>query len=138
MENIKNVLLVALFLISFNSTKAQNVDGEKRNIKEVVKLYLRVTDLKDSSAIEKAFHPEAKLMSVNSKGELKQMTQNEWWQRVSKIPDPVVRKSRITVLDIAGVSAVVKVEFKKSIDFITLLKLGNEWKIVNKSLSVVL
>ncbi len=138
MTIITKVFFLTTMLFASNFAKAQNMDNEKMEVKKVIKTYLTVTDLKDSTAILKAFHPDAKLMSVNSKGELKQMSQTEWWQRISKIVNPVVRKSKITVLDISGISAVVKVEFEKSNDLITLLKFNNEWKIVNKTLSVVL
>ena len=101
-------------------------------------LGLTVTDNKDSSAIAQAFYPEAKLMSVTKSGALKQMTQAEWWGRISQITNPKVRKNKITILDITGVSAVVKVEFETSSDHISLLKMNNEWKIVNKTLSTIL
>ncbi len=138
MTTITKAFFLTTMLFASNFAKAQNRDNEKMEVKKVIKTYLTVTDLKDSTAILKAFHPDAKLMSVNSKGELKQMSQTEWWQRISKIVNPVVRKSKITVLDISGISAVVKVEFEKSNDLITLLKFNNEWKIVNKTLSVAL
>ena len=77
-------------------------------------------------------------VSVLKSGILKQMTQAEWWARVSKITNPKVRKSNITILDVTGISAVVKVEFETSSDHISLLKIDNEWKIINKSLSIVL
>jgi hypothetical protein len=138
MTIITKVFFLTTMLFASNFAKAQNMDNEKMEVKKVIKTYLTVTDLKDSTAILKAFHPDAKLMSVNSKGELKQMSQIEWWQRITKIVNSVVRKSKITVLDISGISAVVKVEFEKSNDLITLLKFNNEWKIVNKTLSIVL
>ncbi len=138
MTTITKAFLLMTMLFASNFAKAQSRDNEKMEVKKVIKSYLTVTDLKDSTAIVKAFHPDVKLMSVNSKGELKQMSQTEWWQRISKIVNPVVRKSKIKVLDISGISAIVKVEFEKSNDLITLLKFNNEWKIVNKTLSVVL
>ncbi len=138
MLSIKNLLSVTILLILFNLAAAQNLDTDKVEVEKVIKTYLRVTDLKDSAAILKAFHPDTKFMSVNSKGELKQMPLSEWWERISKIANPVVRKSKITVIDISGITASAKVEFENSIDLITLLKFNNEWKIVNKTLSVVL
>jgi hypothetical protein len=118
--------------------KAQTHYEEKENILKVISQYLRVTDYKDSLAIGKSFHPNAKLMSVTGKGELKEMTQAEWWARLSKISNPVVRKSKVTVLDISGITASVKIEFETSTDIITLLKFDSGWRIVNKTLSVAL
>lgn len=128
--------LFFFFLLLGNVSLAQTNDQEE--IEKVIQLYLRVTDYKDSTAISEAFHPEAKLMSVTKSGELKQMTQAEWWQRVSRIANPTVRRSKISILDISGISATVKVEFEQSTDQISLLKLNGKWKIVNKTLSIVL
>ena len=118
--------------------EAQTPNEEKQNILKVISQYLRVTDYKDSSAISKSFHPNAKLMSVTATGELKEMTQTEWWARLSRISNPVVRKSKVTVLDISGITASVRVELETSTDIITLLKFDTGWRIVNKTLSVAL
>src|SRR6185369_9657868 len=130
------LLLITLFTASFVSDRPGSKD--KSEILDVVNLYISVTDHADSTAITKSFHPDAKLLSVNSSGELKTMTLGEWWSRISGIKNPATRKSNIKILDISGVSAVVKVEFKNSSDFISLLKLNGGWKIVNKTLSIVL
>ena len=114
------------------------MQDEKESILKVIAQYLRVTDYKDSSAIAKSFHPNAKLMSVTTTGELQEMTLAQWWARLSRINNPVVRKSELTVLDNSGITASVKVEFETSTDIITLLKFDSGWLIVNKTLSVVL
>lgn len=128
---------LALFFTTL-LTEAQVGNNDENDILKVVKLYISVTDNKDSSAIAKSFHPDAKLLSVNKEGELKIMTTEEWWSRVSHISNPVERKNKIKILDITGVSAVVKVEFETSTDYISLLKINSGWKIVNKTLSIVL
>ena len=131
--------LIFLTLLSLPITvKAQAQDEEKEIILKVISQYLRVTHYKDSSAIIKSFHPDARLMSVTRTGELKVMTQAEWWSRLSKISNPVVRKSKVTILDISGITASVKIEFEASTDIITLLKFNSGWRIVNKTLSVAL
>ena len=131
--------LIFLTLLSLPITvKAQAQDEEKEIILKVISQYLRVTDYKDSSAIIKSFHPDARLMSVTRTGELKVMRQAEWWSTLSKISNPVVRKSKVTILDISGITASVKIEFEASTDIITLLKFNSGWRIVNKTLSVAL
>ena len=127
--------LAMLCLPIFANAQMQD---EKEAILKIIDQYLRVTDYKDSSAISKSFHPNAKLMSVTKTGELQEMTQAQWWARLSRITNPVVRKSKVTVLDISGITASVKVEFETSTDIITLLKFDNGWRIVNKTLSVAL
>ena len=138
MKYFIRLMLGLLFALSSNFMVAQSSLEEKAAIEKVIKIYLTVTDLKDESAIATAFHPDAKLMSVNSENELKQMSLEEWWSRISRIENPKIRKCTITILDVSGISAAVKVEFEKSSDIISLLKINNEWKIVNKLLSVKL
>jgi hypothetical protein len=127
--------LTLLCLPIFVKAQMQN---EKEKILQTIAQYLRVTDYKDSSAIAKSFHPNAKLMSITRTGVLQEMTQAEWWSRLSRITNPVVRRSKVTVLDISGITASVKVEFETSTDIITLLKFDSGWRIVNKTLSVEL
>ncbi len=129
-------LLIIFFAVT--SAKGQDKSKDEAEILKVIKLYLSVTDSKDSTAILASFHPDAKLLSVNKNGELKIMSLNEWWSRVSRIPNPKIRKCAITTLDITGVSASIRVEFDTSCDHISLLKLNNGWRIVNKTLSIVL
>jgi hypothetical protein len=138
MRTYSKLMLLIMLTISSTFVKAQNIEKEKVDIEKVITFYLAVTDYKDSTAIEKAFHPEAKLKTVNSRGELKMLSQKEWWDRVSRIDKPKVRKSTITILDISGVSAVVKVQFETSCDYHLLLKFNSGWKIVSKTLSVPL
>ena len=131
--------LIAFFVVIYLPVVANaQMQDEKDAVLKIIEQYLRVTDYKDSSAIGKSFHLNAKLMSVTSTGKLQEMTQAQWWARLSRITKPVVRKSKVTVLDISGITASVKVEFETSTDIITLLKFDSGWRIVNKTLSVVL
>src|SRR5688500_2458430 len=71
--------------------------GERAAVVKVLKDYLRVTDARDRDAIGKSFHPAALLASVTANGALKLLTQDEWWERVSRIPaDTPPRRSVIT------------------------------------------
>lgn len=106
-------------------------------IRQVIQYYLDVTDKKDGEAIKRAFHPDTKLLSVGKNG-LNQMSLEEWWARVSRIPGQVQRKSQVTVLEVSGLAAVVKVDFGRSKDYLSLLKVNGEWRIVNKTLSTSL
>ncbi|HYE73824.1 MAG TPA: nuclear transport factor 2 family protein [Blastocatellia bacterium] len=115
----------------------QSANNDTAAIKLVIQRYLDVTEKKDSEAIKLAFHTDTKLLSVGKNG-LNQMTLDEWWGRISRIPGKVERKSEITILDISGLAAIVKVDFGASKDYVSLLKINGEWKIVNKILSTSL
>ena len=117
--------------------QAADQSAEKEAIKLVVRQYLDVTDNKAQENIAKAFHPTTKFFSVG-KGTINQMTLDEWWQRISRIQGKVERTSTIALIDVTGIAAVVRVDFGRSSDYLSLLKVGGEWKIVNKTLSTPL
>ena len=119
------------------SGQSPSDEAEKEAVRKVVQDYLAVTDRKDYAAMKRAFHPSAKLMSVSRAG-LREMSQEEWWGRISSIPGQVVRSSQIPLIDVRGVAAVARVDFEKSSDYVSLLKINGEWKIVNKTLSTAL
>ena len=129
---------------SLASIPGLGVIEERQAVAEVLRQYLRVTDARDDSAIARSFHPMAVLNSVTAAGGLKAMTQDEWWERVSRIPaNTPARKSEIRLIEVAGVAAIARVDItdaggKTSSDLFTLQKTGDGWRIVNKVLSVPL
>jgi Putative lumazine-binding len=122
---------------SIKETANQTGENETEAIRQVIQHYLDVTDKKDAEGIKKAFHPDTKLLSVGKNG-LNQMRLDEWWERISRIPGRVERTSQVTVLEVSGLAAVVKVDFGRSKDYVSLLKINGEWKIVSKVLSTSL
>jgi hypothetical protein len=141
-------LLVACFCLALSQSQRSSAavenppviedqSADQAAIKVVVQQYLDVTDKKDAESIKKAFHADAKLLSVGKNG-LNQMTQEEWWQRVSRIPGKVERTSKIALIDVKGIAAVVRIDFERSTDYLSLLKINDEWKIVYKTLSTKL
>jgi hypothetical protein len=114
---------------------------ERAAVVKVLQDYLRVTDLRDRDAIGKSFHPTTVLSSVTAGGALKLMTQDEWWERVSRIPkDTPARKSVITLVEVVNAAAVARIDItdargNTSTDLFTLLKTAQGWRIINKVLS---
>ena len=131
------VSLASIAVSRAEETTPQSVESEQAAIRQVIQHYLDVTDKKDAEGIKKAFHPDTKFMSVGKNG-LNQMSLDEWWGRISRIPGKVERTSQVTVLEVSGLAAVVKVDFGRSKDYLSLLKINGEWKIVNKVLSTSL
>jgi protease I len=119
------------------SAAGKPMDNEREAIRQVLLLYIDVTDKGKRENIRKALHPEARFMSVGKHG-LTQLTLDEWWGRISGIAGKTQRKGEITVLDVSGLAAAAKVDFGRSQDYMTLLKINGEWKIVNKILSTSL
>jgi Putative lumazine-binding len=117
---------------------------ERTAVVQVLRDYLRVTDARDKAAIQLSFHPSALLNSVTASGIVRSMTQDEWWERVSRIPaNTPARKSSITLVEVANVAAVARIDItdargNASSDLFTLQKTKDGWRIVNKVLSVPL
>ena len=117
---------------------------ERAAVVQVLRDYLRVTDFRDKAAIQLSFHPSALLNSVTTAGTVRSMTQDEWWERVSRIPaDTPARKSSITLVEVANVAAVARIDItdargNTSSDLFTLQKAKGGWRIINKVLSVPL
>ena len=139
-------LLIPSTAISAESGSLDKVSGggpadERAAVVQVLREYLRVTDFQDREAIGKSFHPTAVLSSVTAGGALKLMTQDEWWERVSRIPkDAPPRKSVITLIEVVNAAAAARIDITDAkgnthTDFFTLQKTGSGWRIINKVLS---
>lgn len=145
---MKILIIITLFVVclgtmltlakaSSSQEARPSTNEEEAAVRQVIQQYLDVTDKKDGEAIKRAFHPDTKLLSVGKNG-LNQMSLEEWWGRVSRIPGQAQRKSQVTVLEVSGLAAVVKIDFGRSKDYVSLLKVNGEWRIVSKILSTSL
>ncbi len=100
--------------------------------------YLRGHATGDSSAFRRAFWKEAKLWWV-AEGKLASRTADEYIGGASGRPaaDEAQRRRRIVSVQVEGTAAVAVIELDYPqvhfIDYMTLLKVGDEWRIINKS-----
>ncbi len=114
---------------------------ERAAVVKVLHDYLRVTDNRDREAIAKSFHPTAFLESVTAGGALKLMTQDEWWERVSRIPaNTPPRRSVVSLVEVVNAAAVARIDItdargNASTDLFTWLNPADGWRIVNKVVS---
>ncbi|HKS11019.1 MAG TPA: nuclear transport factor 2 family protein [Pyrinomonadaceae bacterium] len=87
--------------------------------------------------IRKAFHTEAKVMAFRD-GKLTNLTAEEFATRFNGKPaaDEAQRKRRIESVELTGNAGVAKIVLEYPTvtftDYMSLLKVGDEWKIVNK------
>ena len=87
--------------------------------------------------MRKAFHSEAKVMAFRD-GKLTNITSEEFASRFNgkPAPDEAQRKRVIESVEITGNAGVGKIVLDyptvKFTDYMSLLKVGDEWKIVNK------
>jgi hypothetical protein len=131
-------LLASLCLLAITTLGAQSFSDDHAAIAKTVNYYLEGGTNGDFEMLKKAFHPEAK-MTYLSNGEYKSVNAIEFFEKGMK--NSAGRKSdretRIASIDLAGHAAVAKLEIVystfKFIDYMQLLKIDGEWKIISKS-----
>jgi metallo-beta-lactamase class B len=126
-------LLIPILLLEVPMAVAQDTP------RDAIELYFQAHALGSGDFIRKAFAPDARIAFIEN-GELKQWTREEFAQRFhSPAPDEYRRIRRVESLDVNGTaaSAVVTLDYPQVLfrDHLSLLKIGGQWKIVNKVFS---
>ncbi len=109
----------------------------EEGVRVALQYYLDGHATGDPLVMEKAFHPEAKLFWVRD-GELNQRTLTDYLAGLpgEPAPDEAHRQRKIAALDAYGTAATARVELDYPnayiVDYMSLLKIDGEWKIVNK------
>lgn len=115
---------------------AQN--SEEAGVRACIELYFRGHATGDGEHFRRAFHTDAKLFFIRD-GKVTQWTLEEYAGRASgkPAPDEAQRKRRIESIDITGNAATAKIVLDYPnvtfTDYMSLLKISDEWKIVNKT-----
>lgn len=132
---------VAAFLAVAPTVFAQGSrtsSAEEAAVRIPLEAYLKGHATGDSAAFRRAFWKDAKLWFVRD-GELASRTSDKYIAGASGRPpaDEAKRKRRIVSTHIAGNAAMAVIELDypatRFIDYMALLKVGNEWRIINKS-----
>lgn len=119
--------------------RAQN--AEELAVRAAIEHYFRAHATGLGEHHRKVFHPESKLFFIRE-GKFTQLTSEEYIARSPGKPaaDEAQRKRTIEMVDITGDAAVAKLVLDypeaKLTDYMSLLKVDGEWKIVNKIFSV--
>ena len=134
----KGFLVVALVLGLAPWASAQ-AGRDREAIERTVGYYVAGLDTRDVGSLRRAFHPEARLQQSIA-GPYVQLSLAEFLDRVKAPPPanaPAPNWRKITSVDVFGNVAVAKVENDFPtlflVDYLTLLKVDGEWKIVNKA-----
>lgn len=134
------VILGSMFII-VKPIAAQNPNSEEAAVRIPLENYLKGHATGDSTYFKKAFHPEAKLFWIRD-GKFTQRTSASYISGASGKPadDEAQRKRSIASIDITGNTAVAKIilDYPNALltDYMSLLKVDGEWKIVNKIFNV--
>ena len=112
---------------------------EEAGVRAALNHYIQGLATGDGAHFAQAFHPEAKLFWIGPDGQLMQRTSADFIKGAAGKPaaDEAKRTRTIESINITGNAAVAKVVLDypavKFTDYMSMLKIGNEWKIVNKT-----
>jgi len=131
----KELLLFCFFCLITFAVQAQKSDHEL--VAQTVNYYLEGGTNNDFNSLKKAFHKDATMKFVGDDG-YKEVNALEFFGKGAKDkPGPKQnRKTYISQINISGTAANARLEIVYPevtlIDFMNLLKIDGEWKIVNK------
>lgn len=117
---------------------AQMTNAEQAAARVPLENYLKAHETGDPEFMRKAFHTTGSLIFVRD-GKYTTRSFAEYIGSMSgkPAPDEAARKRRIETVEVSGNAATGKIILDyptvKFVDYMTLLKIDGEWKIVNKS-----
>jgi len=117
-----------------------NNSSDLESISETIQLYFDGMYHSDAEKLKKAFHPSASLYGY-LEGELAIIPLDNWLAHVRGVPAPFENGEeydmRIVSTDVTGAVAAVKVADlylgRRFTDYLSLVKTGDNWLIVNKT-----
>ena len=132
------MLLVCASAGAFRLAAARAAGAEEAAVRKTLELYFQGHATGDGEYYRKAFHPEAKLFAIRD-GKFWQLPSADYIARATGKPaaDEASRKRTVESLDITGNVAMAKLVLDypdaRLTDYMTLLKVDGEWKIINKA-----
>lgn len=131
---MKRRITFALLLL-FTIVPALSQDTELERIEQTVNYYLDGGTNNDFATLKKAFHKNATMKYI-SDGVYKEVNAIEFFREVMKPGPKQNRKTRVVAINHAGHAANARLEIEYPtftfIDFMNLLKIDGEWKVVSK------
>ena len=118
-------------------SQAKGGTDDKAMVRATVERYLHGLKFNDTTDFHRAFWPDAKLLFIKRDGSLGQLAQAEWYRGFAASAGKEEQGTlEIVSMDVTGSAASVKVmeTYAKDvyIDYLNLLRIGQEWRIVNK------
>lgn len=138
MKKIAQLFVLTFAVLLFQASIAQAQSGEEAAVRVPIENYFKGHATGDGAYFKKAFHPEAKLFFIRD-GKFSTLTIEEFIKRASGNPpaDEAQRKRHIESINITGNAAIVVVKLNyptvNFTDYMSMLKVDGEWKIVNKT-----
>ncbi|MEL6556987.1 MAG: nuclear transport factor 2 family protein [Bacteroidota bacterium] len=127
------ILGLLLFFGMTTSVFAQQSD--KQLIERTVSYYLDGGTNNDFETLKKAFHENASMKFIKN-GTYQEVNAIDFFRKAIKPGSKQNRKTKIAQIDINGNAASARLEIDyatfRFIDYMNLLKIDGEWKVVNK------
>lgn len=127
-------LLVASPVFAQDTADPTDFDG----VRAALDLYLQGHATGNGDFMREAFHEDANLFWIVD-GEVRQRTATEFASafRGEPAPDEAERERRIVSIEVTGDAAIGVIELDyptmKFVDYMSLLRVGDRWQIVNKT-----
>ena len=138
MRALATLFLAAVLPGSAPALQAQATPSPaEAQVRAVVERYLHGLKFNNTKDFEAAFWPEARLMFVKKDGSIGQLTQQEWYKMFAGAEGKEEQGTlKILAVDVTDNAASVKVieTYPASVyvDYLNLLHINGEWRIVNK------
>lgn len=134
------LVVLSAAVLAGSATPAQTDPADEQAIRRAVQYYFDGSRDADSGVMAKGFLVSTARMLFVRDGQLVEVPIPEFLRRTAqrRTPDfqPDTFPRRVLTIDVAGTSAVAKLETVTPaalvIDYVALLKVGGEWRIVNK------
>ena len=130
-------VVVLVLGLSRISSYSASVQADTAGARVPLENYIQGHATGNGDFMRKAFHTDAKIMAFRD-GKMTNLTSEEFASRFNGKPaqDEAQRKRRIESVEITGNAGVGKIILEYPTvtytDYMSLLKVGDEWKIVNK------
>ncbi|MEO0573340.1 MAG: nuclear transport factor 2 family protein [Bacteroidota bacterium] len=129
----RTIFLFVALAFSFTATKAQESDYEL--VAKTVNYYLEGGTNNDFETLKKAFHETATMKYITKDG-YKEVNALAFFSGMDASKPKQNRQTRIEDITISGHAANARLEIEYPtfmfVDFMNLLKIDGEWKVVNK------
>ena len=137
---MKSIIAFPLvFLALFASTHLSAQESDYALVETTLNNYLTGDTQKDYETLEKAFHPQADMKYVSSKSGYQVYNALEVFAAEKGRAPEKNRSNHIAYISITGKAAHAKLEITYPeitvVDYVNLLKIEGQWKIVNKIFS---
>ena len=130
----------SLTLITLIMTQTQAQTTDLQSIENTINHYFEGMISHNAKSIEKAFHPTA-IMKWNEKGEYMEVNAVQALSEYLNLNEPIKTKTNIVAVNLVGDAANAQLELEYEtfyfIDFMHLMNINGEWKIVSKTYTTV-